>query len=158
MLEVYAFQIRLGVGNLAAFASCADNQKRRFARAKLNVFNLANLAIRVEHYATNQIADVIPTWIELCPFTARNLQFASEQSFGIGHRINSRELQNQETLVRPEFLNLQLAPTSVLRESEQPQAYLEPVGNVAMQLDCDFAMASLRFPHARQGDELASYS
>src|ERR1700747_3109860 len=39
MLEVYAFQIRLGVRNLAALASLVDNQQGRFARAKLNVFN-----------------------------------------------------------------------------------------------------------------------
>jgi hypothetical protein len=45
-----------------------------------------------------------------------------------------------------------------LRESEQLQANLEPVRNVAVQLGCDFAMAALRFPHARQGDELAADS
>jgi hypothetical protein len=60
--------------------------------------------------------------------------------------------------MRPEFVNLQLATTSVLRESEQPQADMEPVGNVAMHLDCDFPMPPLRLPHAGQGDELAGYS
>ncbi len=73
-----------------------------------------------------------------------------------GDRIDPRKLQNQVALVGPEFFNLQLAPAVVWRQSEQPQAYSEPVGNVAVQLDCDFAMAPLRFPHARQGDELVA--
>lgn len=161
-LEVYAFQIRLGVGNLAAPASNAasynNNQQGRFARAKLNVFNLANLATRVEHYASDQVANVIPSRSKLRPLIAWNLQFAAQQQFGIGDRINPRELQNQVSLVRPEFFNLQFAPAVVLRESEQPQAYSEPVGNVAVQLHCDFAMSPLRFPHAGQGNELAGDS
>jgi hypothetical protein len=35
---------------------------------------------------------------------------------------------------------------------------LEPVGNVAVQFDCDFAITPLRFPHACQGNELAADS
>jgi hypothetical protein len=57
--------------------------------------------------------------------------------------------------VGPEFFDLQLAPVAILRESEQFQPNSETVGNVAVQLDCDFATASLRFSHAGQGNELA---
>ena len=60
--------------------------------------------------------------------------------------------------MRPEFFDPQLAPAVVLRESEKLQANSEPVGNIAVQLDCDFATASLRFSHAGQGDELAGDS
>ena len=57
--------------------------------------------------------------------------------------------------MRPKFFDLQLAPLAVLRESEQSQTNAEAVRNVAVQLDCDFATASLRFSHAGQGNELA---
>ena len=60
--------------------------------------------------------------------------------------------------MRPEFLNLQLAPAIVLRQGEQPQAHPKTVGNIAVQLNCDFAMASLRLSHAGQGDEFAGDS
>ena len=159
MLEINPFQICLGVRNLAVltslFALCTDDQQRRFARAKLNVFNLPDLATRVEHHAAYQVAYVIPSWIKLRPLTAGNLQFAADQSLGIGDRIDARKLQNQVALVRPEFFDLQLAPGVVSRESEHPQAHSEPVRNVAVQLDCDFATAPLRFSHASQGNELA---
>jgi len=118
VLEVHAFQIRFGVGNLVAPASRADNQQRRFARAKLNFFNLANLAACIKYRAADQVAYVIPSCFELCPLTLRNLQFAAYQNLGIGDRINSRELQNQVTLVRPELFNQQFASAVVLRESE----------------------------------------
>src|SRR5271165_3381258 len=158
MLEVCAFHICPGVGNLVSFASRADNQQRRFARAKLNVFNLANLKTRVEHHAADQIADVIPSRFKLRPFLAGNLQLAADQSFPLGDRIHSRELQNQQLFVRPKFFNPQLAPAVVGRKSEQPQADSEPVRNIAVQLDCDFATPPLGLPHTGQGNELAGDS
>src|ERR1700730_11617237 len=125
MLEINPFQICLSVRNLAAltslFALCTDDQQRRFARAKLNIFNLPDLATRVEHHAAYQVAYVIPSWIKLRPLTEGNLQ---------------------------------LAPGVVSRESEHPQTHSEPVRNIAVQLDCDFATAPLRFSHAGQGNEL----
>jgi hypothetical protein len=60
--------------------------------------------------------------------------------------------------VRPKFFNLQFAPTIVRRQSEQLQTNSEPVRNVAVQLDCDFAVTPLRFPHSGQADELAADS
>jgi len=60
--------------------------------------------------------------------------------------------------VRPEFFNLQFAPAAVLRESEKLQANSEPVGNIGVHLDCDFASAALRFAHAGQGDKAAGDS
>lgn len=57
--------------------------------------------------------------------------------------------------MRPKFFDVQLAPVAILRQSEQPQTNFKAVWNVAVQLDRDFATASLRFPHAGQGNELA---
>jgi hypothetical protein len=90
--------------------------------------------------------------------TARNLQFASDQRLRVVHRIDACELQNQQAFVRPEFFDLQRATAVVGRERGQPQSNLEPVGNVAVQLDRDFAVASLRLPHAGQGNEFAADS
>jgi hypothetical protein len=158
VLEIYAFQLRFGVRDIVALAALGNNQQRRFASPKPNVFNLADLATRVENYATDQVADVIPSRFKLRPLGARNLQLTTNQHLRIGDRIDARELQNQVPLVRPEFFNLQFAPAVILRKSEQLQANSKPVRNVAVQLDCDFATTSLRFPHARQGDELAADS
>ena len=60
--------------------------------------------------------------------------------------------------MRPEFFDLQFAPAVVLRQSEQLQANSEPVRNIRVQLHRDFAVASLRFSHAGQGDEVAGDS
>ena len=81
-----------------------------------------------------------------------------QQSFGVRDRINPGELQNQKPLVRPEFLDLQFAPGTILRQRRQLHAWLKAARNIGVQLHRNFAAASLRLADAGQGNELAGYS
>ena len=67
------------------------------------------------------------------------------------------KLQNQKSLVRPQFFDLQLAPRRHLRQRRQPHARLTGRGRRCAARR-NFAPASLRLQHAGQSNELVGYS
>ena len=157
LLEVHTLQIRLSVRDLVCFRSCPDNQQRRFPGAELHILNFSDLAVTVEDYASNQIADISPTRLKLGALLARHLKLAANEFFRVGNRIHAREFQNQATLVRPKFFNSEFAPVAVFGQGPQPYAFDEPVWDVAVQLNRNFAAPSLRLEDAGESNELVGY-
>jgi hypothetical protein len=89
----------------------------------------------VKNYASNQVADVSPTRLKLRSLASRHLQFAAYQVFRVGDRINSRELQSQTILVRPQLFDPQLPPGFILSQRQKLQAHPKPAGDVTVRLD-----------------------
>ena len=129
-------------------------QKRRFAGAELHVQNLTDLTAGVVHVAAQQIAHIHPAGFKLRSLAARNLQFRLDQRIRVGNRIDANKLQNQKILVRPELFHLNFAPRVVRTEGKQLQPNSKAIGNIAMNLDRNLAVATLRFYDTSQSDEL----
>ena len=134
----------------------ANYQQRRFSRSKLYVFNLADLALAIEHGATDQVAQVRPARLQLGAFTARKLKFGAHQRLSIGNRLDALKLQNQKTLMRPQILDRYFAALAVFRERPQPHVLPEAVRNAGMQFDRYFSAASLGLDDHRQGNPFAT--
>jgi hypothetical protein len=60
--------------------------------------------------------------------------------------------------VRPTSRHFQLAPYAVCRHSAQLHAFGEPIANLAVQLNRNFATAALRLQDVGESDELVDYS
>lgn len=60
--------------------------------------------------------------------------------------------------MRPERLDLQLAPSSVISKRRNPPTIFETLRKIGMEFGCNFAVPALRFPDAGDGDELVAYS
>jgi len=156
--EIRVGQIRFRVRDLVRFRPCLNYQQRRFTSPKLDVVNLSNLAVAIEHYASYEITDVSPSGLQICSFPFRNLQFTADQPFRIRYRVNTDELKNQISLVRPKFFNFYFLPRSVARQDPEPHSLVKSVRNVSMQFGCNFAAPPLGFQDARQRNELVCYS
>jgi hypothetical protein len=148
----------LRVWNLKLLRAGFHQQQRGFPGAELHILNSAKLAVAIENCAAYQIADIRPTRLQLRPLISRNLQLAMQQSFRVRDRITTGKLQNQVTLMRPKFLDLQLAPGAIFGLSPQLHALAEAVRNIRVQLHRNFAAASLSFQDAGQGNKLGAYS
>src|ERR1700731_723126 len=156
--QIHAVEICLGERNLHPAGAIAHNQERRFARSKFNILNASDVAAAIKHCTTHQVANVIPARLQLRALTLRDLQLASHQRFGLGNRIHSGELENQQPFVRPEILPFKLAPGLVRfpRPCQKPDAQGETLRNVAVNLARNFAAAALRFQHASQRNEVTT--
>src|SRR5208282_5600484 len=159
-LQIQLLQIRLGKGNLVRKLRCPlfipNYQQWRFSGAELHVFNLANLALAIEHCATDQVAQIRPAGLQLGALTARKLKFGADQRFGIGNRLNSLKLQHQKTLMRPKILDRYFAALAVFSERPQPHCLPEAVRNIGVQFDRYFSTASLGLDDDRQGNPFAA--
>ena len=151
-------QVRFRVGDLVLFRSVPNDQQWRFAGSKLDVVNLSNFAVLVEDRTSYEIADIGPTGLKVRSLGLWNLQLATDKRFSVRNRVNRREFQNQETLMRPKLFHFQLPPRSIICQGPQPHALVKPVRDVAVHLGCNFAASSLGLSDARQRNEPIRYS
>lgn len=156
--EIHILQEHFRERNLELLCFRFHQQERGFSGAELYVLNDANFVVTVENCATDQVANVSPTWFQSGSLLSGNLQIAMQQSFRIRDRIKTGELKNQITFVRPKFLDLNFAPRAIFRQGPQLHAIAEAVCNIGVQLHRNFAAASLRLADAGQGNKLAGYS
>jgi len=161
-LQIQLLQIRLGEGDLirqlrsTPLLLTPNYQQRRFSGAELHILNLADLALAIEHCATDQIAQVRPARLQLGAFTARKLKFGANQRLGIGNRLDALKLQHQKTLLRPEIFDRYFAALPVFPERPQPHVLPEAVRDIGVQFDCYFSAASLGLDDDRQANPLAA--
>ena len=125
--------------------SIAHDQEWSFTSPKLYGGDGSNFTAGVDDIASHQIADISLTGIELRPFRDGNLQFATQEGFGVIHGIDAFQLQNEAAFVGPEFFQLDFAALVVLAESEEAHAGTKAVGMAGVEFHCDLAVSALRF-------------
>src|SRR5208282_5563811 len=123
---------------------------------ELQILNLADLALPIEHCTTNQVAQVRPARLQFRAVASRKLKFSAHQRLGVGNRSDALKSQHQKALMRPEILNHDFAALAVFRERPQPHVSPEAVRNSGVQFSRYFSTASLRFDHDRQGNPFAA--
>ncbi len=166
MFQIQLLKVRLGEGDLvgqlrtlpifAPLLFTSNDQQRRFSGPELYVLDFADLALAIEHCATDQVAQVRPARLQLGAFAARKLKFGAHQRLGIGNRSDALKLQHQKTLMRPKILDRYFAALPIFRERPQPHVLPEAVRNIGVQFDRDFSAASLRLDDDCQGYPLAA--
>src|SRR6185312_11490143 len=148
------------------FLLALNHQQRRFSAAKLHVLNSPNLSTGISYGAANQIAYIKLVAAQGSPFAARNLDLASHQSFRIADGIHAGKLQDNHALVEPVFVQLELPPHRLSRAAllfavakrKKFFARFKQLREIGEQGCGNFAVASLRFGHPGNRDELSFLS
>jgi hypothetical protein len=147
VLKIDPLQEYLSIWNFMLMLFRSHHQQRRFTRAEANIADYTNFTSAIEQRATDQIAYVERAGFQLCALPGWKLQLAADQNLCIRNRINARDLQHQPVLVRPNVVDLQLAPAAVFRQRLNLQARVQPSRNIGVDLGGNFAVAALRFDY-----------
>jgi len=149
----WSFQECVGEGQKVFLFSVVNDQQRGFARAELYRRYTSYAVSAVDDLTSHKIANICLAGFKLRPFCARDLQLATQESFGVVDGIDAFQLQNQAAFVRPKSFQFDFAAIVILAQRKQMHAGREAIGMTGMQFNRDFAVAALRFENTGEGNE-----
>jgi hypothetical protein len=82
----------------------------------------------------------------------------ADESFCVRNRVNTVELENDLTLVRPRRFQLQFAPIAIFVKGIEAPTFFKTLGKIGVEFGRYFSPATLCLRDSRDSGELVAYS